>query len=213
DCIAEWQAETGKDVLIALSATKDVQDAILKDAKRAAVVDIIDIRYWHHRADGTTYEPIGGVSMAPRQYARKMKVGSIDFASVYRAVSEYRTAYPTKGVTYFAQNYPAYGWAILMAGGSCPTLRIADEALRRAIPQMTEISSDKDSYRLMGGQGGLVYLPKAAKVEVSLPKGTYALKQIDQRTGEVKTLVKHQKVTTVITLDKISGLYWLERVK
>ncbi len=213
DCIAEWQAETGKDALIALSATKDVQDAILKDAKRAAVVDIIDIRYWHHRSDGTTYEPIGGVSMAPRQYARKMKVGSIDFASVYRAVSEYRTAYPTKGVTYFAQNYPAYGWAILMAGGSCPTLRIADEALRRAIPQMTEISSDKDSYRLMGGQGGLVYLPKAAKVEVSLPKGTYALKQIDQRTGEVKTLVKHQKVTTVITLDKISGLYWFERVK
>ena len=213
DCIAEWQAETGKDVLIALSATKDVQDAILKDAKRAAVVDIIDIRYWHHRADGTTYEPIGGVSMAPRQYARKIKVGSIDFASVYRAVSEYRTAYPTKGVTYFAQNYPAYGWAILMAGGSCPTLRIADEGLRRAIPQMTQISNDKASYRLLGERGGLVYLPKAAKVEVALPDGTYALKQIDQRTGEVKMLVKRLKITTTATLDKSSGLYWLERVK
>jgi hypothetical protein len=104
-------------------------------------------------------------------------------------------------VTYFAQNYPAYGWAILMAGGSCPTLRIADEALRRAIPQMTEIRSDKESYRLLGERGGLVYLPQGAKVEVALPDGTYALKQIDQRTGEVKTLVKAlaKKGMTVLT--------------
>jgi hypothetical protein len=109
DCIAEWQAETGKDALVALSATKDVQDAILKDEKRASVVDMIDIRYWHHRSDGTTSEPEGGVSMAPRQYARKIKVGTIDFASTYRAVSEYRTAYPEKAVTFFAQSYPAYG--------------------------------------------------------------------------------------------------------
>lgn len=212
DCIAEWQAETGHNPLIALSATKDVQDAILQDAKRAAVVDIIDIRYWHHRADGTTYAPEGGVSMAPRQYARKIKVGTIDFASVYRAVSEYRTAYPEKGVTYFAQNYPAYGWAILLAGGSCPTLRIADEGLLRAVPQMTCTAHDEHSYRLSGEQGTLVYLPKTASVEVELPTGVYALKQVDMRTGEVKRLVKRQKITTR-TMLKSAGLYWFERLK
>ncbi len=212
DCIAEWQAETGHNPLIALSATKDVQDAILQDAKRAAVVDIIDIRYWHHRADGTTYAPEGGVSMAPRQYARKIKVGTIDFASVYRAVSEYRTAYPEKGVTYFAQNYPAYGWAILLAGGSCPTLRIADEGLLRAVPQMTCTAHDEHSYRLSGEQGTLVYLPKTASVEVKLPTGVYALKQVDMRTGEVKRLVKRQKITTR-TILKSAGLYWFERLK
>ena len=41
--IAEWEAETGKQATVALSTTKDVQDAILADARRAAVVDIIDI--------------------------------------------------------------------------------------------------------------------------------------------------------------------------
>ncbi|MBQ5639162.1 MAG: pectate lyase [Alistipes sp.] len=210
DCIAEWQAEKGKDVLVALSATKDVQDAILKDKRRSEVVDIIDIRYWHHRSDGTTYEPEGGVSMAPRQYARKIKVGSIDFASVYRAVSEYRQAHPEKAVTYFSQNYPAYGWAILLAGGSCPTLRIESESLLAAIPQMTTTLSDADSFRLMGEKGGLVYLPKAASVEVTLPKGSYTLYEVDMKTGSTKRLQKQVKSTQPTVLNR-AGLFWFEK--
>ena len=210
DCIAEWQAEKGKDVLVALSATKDVQDAILKDKRRSEVVDIIDIRYWHHRADGTTYEPEGGVSMAPRQYARKIKVGTIDFASVYRAVSEYRQAHPEKAVTYFSQNYPAYGWAILLAGGSCPTLRIENESLLAAIPQMTTTLSDADSYRLMGEKGALVYLPKAATVEVTLPKGSYTLYEVDMKTGSTKRLQKQVKSTQPTVLNR-AGLFWFEK--
>ena len=210
DCIAEWQAEKGKDVLVALSATKDVQDAILKDKRRSEVVDIIDIRYWHHRSDGTTYEPEGGVSMAPRQYARKIKVGTIDFVSVYRAVSEYRQAHPEKAVTYFSQNYPAYGWAILLAGGSCPTLRIESESLLAAIPQMTTTLSDADSYRLMGEKGGLVYLLKAATVEVTLPKGSYTLYEVDMKTGSTKRLQKQVKSTQPTVLNR-AGLFWFEK--
>ena len=210
DCIAEWQAEKGKDVLVALSATKDVQDAILKDKRRSEVVDIIDIRYWHHRSDGTTYEPEGGVSMAPRQYARKIKVGTIDFVSVYRAVSEYRQAHPEKAVTYFSQNYPAYGWAILLAGGSCPTLRIENESLLAAIPQMTTTLSDADSYRLMGEKGALVYLPKAATVEVTLPKGSYTLYEVDMKTGSTKRLQKQVKSTQPTVLNR-AGLFWFEK--
>ena len=212
DCIAEWEAETGKEVLIALSATKDVQDAILRDPVRSKVVDIVDIRYWHHRSDGTTYEPEGGVSMAPRQYARKIKVGTIDFASTYRAVSEYRTAYPEKAVTFFAQSYPAYGWAILMAGGSCPTLRIANEQLLQAIPAMNTIAKDEQSYRLMGAEGGLIYLPETTAVEVALPKGNYALYEVDMRSGETKLKQKRMKVATAATLNG-QGLYWFQRVK
>ena len=30
------------------------------------MVDVIDIRQWHYRADGTLYEPQGGVSLALR---------------------------------------------------------------------------------------------------------------------------------------------------
>ena len=49
DVIAEWEAETGKKAKVALVRQKDVQDAILADPKRAAVVDVIDIRYWHYK--------------------------------------------------------------------------------------------------------------------------------------------------------------------
>ena len=69
DVIGEWEKETGKKATVALSATKDVQDAILNDTQRAKLVDIIDIRYWHYKVDGL-YAPEGGKNLAPRQHAR-----------------------------------------------------------------------------------------------------------------------------------------------
>src|SRR5690606_2140293 len=96
DTIKEWEKETGKHPIIGLSVTKDVQDAILADKDRAAVVDLIDIRYWHYQADGTTYAPEGGQNLAPRQHARLSKPKKTSFEQVYRAVSEYRTKYPEK---------------------------------------------------------------------------------------------------------------------
>ena len=212
DCIAEWEAETGKDALVALSTTKDVQDAILADPVRSKTVDMIDIRYWHHRADGTTYEPEGGKSMAPRQFARVMKVGQSSFASVYRAVSEYRKQFPEKAVTYSGQAYPQYAWAVVMAGGSCPVLRVEEEALLKAIPQMTEIAHEEGVYRLSGQNGALIYLDKAASIEVPMPKGSYAIKQINARTGEVKTLVKRQKVADKVALNGVEGIIWVEKL-
>ena len=77
DVIAEWEAETGKDALVALSATKDVQDAILDDPVRSKIVDIIDIRYWHYNTK-ELYAPKGGVNLAPRQHARKIESGKGD---------------------------------------------------------------------------------------------------------------------------------------
>ncbi|MDE6358600.1 MAG: pectate lyase, partial [Duncaniella sp.] len=102
DVIDEWQKETGKNVKVALSATKDVQDAILANPKYKDVVDIIDIRYWHYKTDGL-YAPEGGKNLAPRQHARKMKVGKVTFDEAYKAVSEYRTKYHDNAVTYYAQ--------------------------------------------------------------------------------------------------------------
>ncbi|MBR5850300.1 MAG: pectate lyase [Alistipes sp.] len=212
DCIAEWEAETGNDALVALSTTKDVQDAILADPVRSKVIDMIDIRYWHHRADGTTYEPEGGKSMAPRQFARVMKVGQSSFASVYRAVSEYRTQYPEKAVTYSGQAYPQYAWAVVMAGGSCPVLRVEDETLLKAVPMMTEVAHEEGLYRLSGENGALIYLEEPTKVQVALPKGSYAVKQIDARTGEVKSLQKRVKVAGELLLDRGAGIFWIEKL-
>lgn len=123
DVIAEWEAETGRHPLIALSATKDVQDAILEDATRASVVDIIDIRYWLYRADGTLYAPEGGLNLAPRQHGRLTAPGRVSAESVYRAVNEYRTRFPEKAVIYYSEGYPQHGQAVMDAGGSLPAIR------------------------------------------------------------------------------------------
>ena len=98
DVVAEWEAETGRQSLIALSAPKDVQDAILADAKRAAVVDVIDLTYWWRTAKGDEYAPLGGQSLAPRQHLRLWKGGKPNAATIATMALEYRTKYPGKAV-------------------------------------------------------------------------------------------------------------------
>src|SRR4030095_2304872 len=122
DVIDQWEKENKQKEIIGLSTTKDVQDAILGDPKRAAVVDLIDIRQWHYQEDGTTYEPKGGKNLAPRQHARLLKPKRTSFEQVYRAVSEYKQKFPTKAVIYSGDSYDQFGWAVLMAGGSLATL-------------------------------------------------------------------------------------------
>ena len=215
DCIAEWEKETGKHPIIALSVTKDVQDAILSDPKRAAVVDVIDIRYWHYRSDGSVYAPEGGKNLAPRQHARKMKVGRMGYEGAYKAVSEYRTKYPDKAVTMYAQDYPSCGWAVLMGGGSCPVLNISDKDFLAAVPQMKPVLTGNGAYQQLSGENGtVVYTQQGGNVTVSLPAGTYAVKYIQPRSGEVTLLNKKVKVENTYTLDAgKGGAYWLQRIK
>lgn len=99
DTVAEWQKDNG-DVIVAISATKDVQDAILQDPVRSAVVDVIDIRYWYYQADGSLYAPPGGGNLAPRQWARVLKPKASSPEMARKAVAEYREKYPDKAVIY-----------------------------------------------------------------------------------------------------------------
>ncbi|MDR0542892.1 MAG: glycoside hydrolase family 55 protein [Dysgonamonadaceae bacterium] len=118
DIIGEWEKETRCDVKTMLSATKEVTDSILADPHYAALLDIIEIRQWHYRADGSLYAPEGGVSLTERQYARIMDTGDDDSAAAYRAVSEYRTRYPDKAVVYSFRKNPEKDKAVYRAGGS-----------------------------------------------------------------------------------------------
>lgn len=98
DVIAEWERETGRHPLIALSAPKDVQDAILADPVRSAVVDVIDLTYWFRTSDGKEFAPAGGQSLAPRQHARLWKNGRPKAESIATMAREYRQKYPQKAV-------------------------------------------------------------------------------------------------------------------
>jgi hypothetical protein len=196
DEIGAWEKETGKHATVALSTTKDVQDAILKDKKRSALVDIIDIRYWHYKSDGTTYAPEGGKNLAPRQHARQMKVGKVTFNEAYKAVSEYREKYPEKAVTFYAQNYPDMAWAVLMAGGSLPVLpEINDPSFLNDAAKMHVEKTGTDGYYKLEktGLGVIVYSQSKENFALPLAAGTYSLKQIDQKSGKVTTLVKKLK--------------------
>lgn len=216
DVIAEWEAETGKQAKIALSTTKDVQDAILADPKRAAVVDIIDIRYWHYKTDGI-FAPEGGKNMAPRQHMRKMKVGKVTFSEAYRAVSEYRRKFPDKAVTFYAQNYPAMGWAVLMAGGSCPVIPCTDKAFLRDAAVMEPEETNTEDYRKMvkSGIGSIIYSKSGTEIPIQLSSGKYALTYIHPSSGKIETINKSLKIKGLYTLkvpDKKEGIYWFHKL-
>lgn len=59
---AGWEQEHGQPVYVMLSATKDVQDAILRDPRYRKEIDFIDIRQWSRTADGSLYAPEGCVA-------------------------------------------------------------------------------------------------------------------------------------------------------
>lgn len=202
ETIAEWEAETGRHPLIALSCTKDAQDAILADPELSKVVDIIDIRYWHYNTQGL-WAPPAGKNMAPRQFMRKMKVGKTGFAEAYKAVKEYRTKYPDKAVTFFAQQYPQYGWAILMAGGSCPNVPVKDGKFLSDVAKMAYISGESDSKQQMIGSpevGYVIYSHDGHPTMNGIEPGTYATYAIDVQDGKVERLSKKKNLTVPLPL-------------
>ena len=119
-----------------------MQDTILGMPDYAAVVDLIDIRYWHYQADGTAYDPKGGENLAPRQHARLLKPKKTSFEQVYRAVKEYRDKFPGKAVVYSGDSYAEFGMAVLLAGGSLPVLpNEIDKEIFKVITGMKPASS------------------------------------------------------------------------
>lgn len=216
ETIAEWEAETGRHPLIALSCTKDAQDAILADPKLAKVVDIIDIRYWHYNTQGL-WAPPAGKNMAPRQFMRKMKVGKTGFAEAYKAVKEYRIKYPDKAVTFFAQQYPQYGWAILMAGGSCPNVPVKDGKFLSDVAKMAYISGEGDSKQQMIGSpevGYVIYSHDGHPTMNGIEPGTYATYAIDVQDGKVERLSKKEKLDGSSTITNFGNdkVLWLEKL-
>ncbi|MDR0845549.1 MAG: DUF6298 domain-containing protein [Tannerella sp.] len=154
--IEEWEKENGRDVKTMLSATKDVTDAILSDAHYVSLVDIIDIRQWHYRTDGSLYAPEGGVSLTQRQYIRIIDPGEDDARDAYRAVSEYRRAYPEKAVVYSYNTMPDRAQAAFNAGGSLcgipPVEEISKEKAIETMKQATRFMVEK-----VGNKGAYVW--------------------------------------------------------
>lgn len=115
DTIGEWQRETGKDAIVALSTTKDVQDAILADPVRSKLIDIIDLRYWWYQENGDLYAPPAGGNLAPRQWMRVLKPKNANREQAIRAVREYRAKFPDKVVTWSVDGVEGLDWTAAFA--------------------------------------------------------------------------------------------------
>jgi hypothetical protein len=189
DVISEWEKETGNNVLVALSTTKDVQDSILSDVVRSAIIDIIDIRYWAYREDGSLFEPPGGKNLAPRQHARKVAPGKRSFQSVYRSVSEYSSKYPGKAVIYFESNYSDFAWAVFMAGGSLPAFNLSlPDDFSLAATEMFSVKkkhTDSTTWMLENKGKGLIIYSKSTQnltVDLSAYKGKFAVRFLNPKS-------------------------------
>lgn len=211
ETIAEWEKETGKHPLIAISCTKDAQDELLADPVLSKVIDIIDIRYWHYNTKGL-WAAQEGKSMAPRQWIRKYPLGSVGFNEVYKAVREYRDRYPEKAVIYYSPSYNTAGWAVLMAGGSLPNLRIQNAALAEALPMMTPAEGN-DCLVLGNADKGYLVYARGSHPAVDVANGQYRLYEVSQRSGEVKMVNKALKGNGSLSIPnaKENAVYWLEK--
>ncbi|HEV2696217.1 MAG TPA: DUF6298 domain-containing protein [Verrucomicrobiae bacterium] len=188
DTIDDWEKETGHRPIVALAATKDVQDAMLADEKRCAVVDVICFRYWWQVGD-KLFAPKGGQNQTPRQFERQWKGGPPHDEDLAAMAAEYRQKYVGKVVIASGEEASLKGgWAFLCAGGSMPDLpRTTDAALLAAIPQMQPwAAANKDGNFVLreAGKQMLVY-GGAGALDLTGEAGTFRANLVNARTGEV----------------------------
>ncbi|MBD0285360.1 MAG: pectate lyase, partial [Flavisolibacter sp.] len=191
DVIGEWEKENHQDVLVMLPGTKDVQEAILADPKRSTLVEAIDVIQWQYRKDGSLYAPVGGQSLAPRQYARILDIGETSFDQIYRAVNELHTKYPAKAIMYSRGGVKFSDWAIFMGGGSLANLpKIGDRTFFESAAKMERLSmKNADSQEYVLGKKGTGYIifceSGKLKIDLSNDENGYTLKWINPSTGEI----------------------------
>jgi len=191
DVISAWEKENNQHVLVMLPGTKDVQDAILADPKRSALVDIIDVIQWQYRKDSSLYAPVGGVSLAPRQYERIIEVGETSFDQIYQAVNEYHTKYPEKAIVYSRPGTKFSDWAVFMAGGSFASLPVikANDFFENAAEMSTvSLKNPKTNQYVLGRKGaGYIIFSESQSIEIDLSNdnNNYSLKWINPSTGAI----------------------------
>jgi hypothetical protein len=223
DTVYEWQKETGKKVLLGLSCTKDVQDAILADKARGPLVSVIDLRYWWYAEDGNLYAPKGGESLAPRQQLRawKGKKGRSE-AQIARQVREYRKRYPDMAILCSLDKAP--GWAVLTAGGSVPNLPgLKDDRLLEALPRMkpfepAEGLTDRQWALAEPGRHYLVYSSSGDAIRLDLrdARGAYSVSWIDPRRGSFinrSQSIQGGKMAEFPVRGSIPSVLWLRQEK
>jgi len=214
DTIAGWEHITGRRELVALSCTKDVQDAILADPRRAAVIDVVCFRYWW-QTDKGLFAPNGGQNLSPRQFERQWKGGSPTDDNLAQMAAEYRQKFPAKAVIASGEDADlSHGsWAFVCAGGSLPNVpRTTDPRLLTAIPKMQPWPEAPGKGRWILREPGkqyLVYASDKTELDLSAETGTFQVGVVNPRTGQVTPRAETVQAGETVTLP--AGVVWLTR--
>lgn len=193
DVIREWENETGKTPIIALSAVKNIRDSILADPVRSKVIDLIDIRSSENGSEHKSGFARQDNSVDNSAKASNVETADSLFEQVYNEVLTYRIKYPGKAVCYSINGKDSYGWPVFMAGGSLAALpRIqVNGFVEGALEMVPVISPGKFILRDKKGQC-IIYFPGNTEMDIDLrsAKATLKLIQLNPKDG---TLVKSPK--------------------
>ncbi len=214
DTIGEWERDTARKAIVALSCPKNVQDAILADPERRAVVDVICFRYWW-QTDRGIFAPDGGKNLSPRQFERTSKVGTPSDINLATMAAKYRAKYLDKAVIASGEDEDLgrSGWAFVCAGGSMPNLpTTTDASLLAAIPQMQPWPEAAGTGRWALREAGkqiLIHTGDNTPLDLSAERGTFKVQVVDGETGQVQ-----EQTQTVQGGGKVrlpNGVVWLTR--
>jgi hypothetical protein len=220
DTIGEWERDTGHKELIALSCPKDVQDAILGEVERSALVDVICFRYWW-QTDKGLFAPKGGQNLAPRQSLRGWKGGMPTDLNLAKMAAEYRQRAPGKAIIVASEDndLSRCGWAFLCAGGSLPNLpRETDANLLAAVPHLQAWREATGTERWALRESGRQYLiycgPQADRqIDLTAETGKFTVNTVDAQTGTVAEVSERIDAGGKVNLPGTSKVIWLTREK
>jgi len=224
DTVAAWEKETGKRVLVGLSAPKDVQDAILADENRCRGVSVIDMRWWWYSAAGETYAPRGGQDLAPRQHYREWR-GNKRFSAeqTVRQIREYRERFPDKAVLYSPYQMSGWDpWSVLIAGGSMAELPpLVSPQFLVDVPKMKPYEPPEGlaAHQWVLGDpefGYVVYSHSGSKIRLDLSpaKQSFVGSWIEPGSGRLTTIKGPIEGWKMVDLDTPGGgpcVLWLTK--
>ncbi len=217
DTLAEWQRDTGKKIFVSLEVPKAQLDALLADPVRRPLLAAIDFHHWSYRADGSLFAIEGGLDLAPREQLQRAAAlphqprpgGPLQR---YRALREYRDAYPDLVIARQPDDFPTLTAAIEK------NLPAAARATTRPAPL---VRTQPDSAWCMAAPGSayLVYSLAGAPVTVDLTAdpATYTVAWLDSAGGELQLLAETVSGGNTVSLVppasalKNPGAFWLSR--
>ena len=134
-------------------------------------------------------------------------------------MTEYREKYPDKAVTYFSQQFPQMGWAVLMGGGSLPNIPIRTQSgnalqqtLLNDICLMNNVPA-QGCVALGNKEKGYLLYSQSSNINIEVAPGKYQLFQVNAKTGEITSeKVTIQLSTTFKKTDTSPNkIYWLRK--